>query len=271
MYLAIDVGGTKTLLAAFSPDGKLDKSYRFATPDDYDVFGSQLSATLSQEFSTYNFSGACCAIPGRIDRSEGMVLGYGNLKWRPAPVKHDLEKLLKCPVLVENDAKLAGLSEAIQLKGRFQRVFYLTIGTGIGTALISGGKIDPGLADSEGGQIWLVRGDKRVQWEDLVSGRAITQRFGKEAAELDDTEAWQAIAQDLAEGLVDIIAVVQPEVVVIGGGVGAHFDKFGDLLSAELKKSETDLVPIPPVIKANRPEEAVVYGCYEFIRQTLGE
>ena len=267
MYLAIDVGGSKTLLAVFSAKGKLEKKSKFPTPSSYDTFKTELAKMLEDKFESYTFKAACCAIPGRIDRSESMVLGYGSLTWPPAPVKHDLEKLLKTRVFIENDAKLAGLSEAIHAKRPNQRILYLTIGTGIGDALIVNGKIDAGMIDSEGGQIWLDRGGKRVQWEDMVSGRAIVERYGKQASAIVDETAWRSIAKDLAEGLLNLIATIQPELIIIGGGVGAHFKKFGSFLIGELKKSETDLVPIPPIIQASRPEEAVIYGCYEFIRQ----
>jgi glucokinase len=69
---------------------------------------------------------------------------------------------------------------------------------------------------------------------------------------------------------VDLLAIIQPEVVIIGGGVGTHFDKYGKLLETELKKYQTPLVPIPPIRAAQRPEEAVIYGCYELVKETYG-
>ncbi len=268
MYLAIDVGGTKTLLASFSSAGKLGKTYKFATSHDYERFKNQLELAVKANFTGERFDMACCAIPGRIDRKEGMALGYGTLRWPPAPIKHALEKILKMPVLVENDAKLAGLFEANQAGDHNQKVLYVTLGTGIGTALIENGRIDEAMADSEGGQIWLDRGGKRTQFEDLVSGRAIYERFGHRAAEITDQDVWRQIVDDLAEGLFSLIAVTQPQLVIIGGGVGAHFAKFGKLLNENLKKMGTALVPIPPVVGAKKAEEAVIYGCFEFIKQT---
>ena len=54
--------------------------------------------------------------------------------------------------------------------------------------------------------------------------------------------------------------------VVLGGGVGHYLEKYHHLLVTELKKYATPMVPIPPIIKAQRPEEAVVYGCYDLAR-----
>jgi predicted NBD/HSP70 family sugar kinase len=64
-----------------------------------------------------------------------------------------------------------------------------------------------------------------------------------------------------------LLATIQPDVVVVGGGVGAHFEKFQPFLEEALKKINNPLVPVPPLLKAQRPEEAVIYGCYEYIVQ----
>ncbi len=103
----------------------------------------------------------------------------------------------------------------------------------------------------------------------MASGRAIVERFGKRASDIDDPKTWQIISHDMALGLIDLVSVIQPEVIVMGGGVSTNFDKYIAYLRKELKQYETPLVPVPPIIKAQRPEEAVIYGCYDYIRQNL--
>jgi predicted NBD/HSP70 family sugar kinase len=149
------------------------------------------------------------------------------------------------------------------LKDTHAKVLYITISTGIGTGFIVNQKIDPSMADSEGGQLMLQRGDRVVKWESFASGKAIYERYGQKASEINDKKIWKAIVTDLAIGFVDLIAVTQPDIIVIGGGVGHYLEKFHDLLIDELKKYSAPLVPIPPILKAQRPEEAVVYGCYD--------
>ncbi|MDZ7785804.1 MAG: ROK family protein [Candidatus Saccharibacteria bacterium] len=70
----------------------------------------------------------------------------------------------------------------------------------------------------------------------------------------------------IAIGLIDVIATLTPEVIIFGGGVGAHFDKYQDRLMEELKIYENPLLTLPKIIQATRPEEAVVYGCYELAK-----
>ncbi len=266
MYLGIDVGGTKTLLAVFSAEGKILKKYKFPTPKKYQDFLNDLKKDLSQ-FNEYHISACCCAIPGKVDRQKGVGLVFGNLGWHNAPIKNDLGSLLNhAKILVENDSNLAGLHEALIFHKQYKKVLYITIGTGIGDGIIIDGKIDPDFADSESGQMVLNYNGRLTRWEDIASGRALVERYGKKASEIDDPEIWQQFAKDLSLGLVELVAALQPDVIIIGGGIGTHFNKYADFLRAELKRHENKMVPMPPVIQANKPEEAVIYGCYDFIR-----
>ena len=266
MYLGIDIGGTKTLVAALSDNGVIAASVKFATPKNYDDFLKELKRVLQDELPFNDFRAGCVAAPGAIDRKRGRFEEGGNLTWKNVSLQHDVEHITHCPMLIENDANLAGLSEAMLLKDTHAKVLYITISTGIGTGFIVDQQIDPSMADSEGGQLMLQRGDKIVKWESFASGKAIYERYGQKASEINDEKIWRAIVADLAIGFVDLLAVTQPDVIVIGGGVGHYLEKFHNLLIDELKKYTTPLVPVPPILKAGRPEEAVVYGCYDLAR-----
>lgn len=268
MYLAIDVGATKTLLAVFSQDGKLLYEKKLPTNHEYDQFKKDLGQHLSpDELKTSEISAVACAIPGKVDRRQGVGITFGNLPWQNVPVVADLEKILPgVPVFVENDANLAALYEAHAHK-KYKKVLYITLSTGIGSGLIVDGKIDPAYADSEDGHMVLEHEGKLTKWEDFASGHALVERFGQKAERLDNPFAWKAYAKDIARGLDVLLAVLQPDVVIIGGSVGAHLEKFLPQLEQELKKIVGNMVNLPPIIKASKPEEAVVYGCYKFIRQ----
>ncbi|HUB93013.1 MAG TPA: ROK family protein [Verrucomicrobiae bacterium] len=266
MYLGIDIGGTKTLVALLDQKGVIIVSLRFETPKVYDDFLSELQHVLRDEMPIQDFRAGCVAAPGTINRKLGRFEEGGNLIWKDVPLQHDVERLAGCPMLIENDANLAGLSEAMLLKDTHAKVLYVTISTGIGTGFIVDQRIDPSMADSEGGQMMLQRGDKIVKWESFASGRAIYEHYGRKASEIDDKKTWKAIVKDLAIGFMDLLAVTEPDVVVIGGSVGHYLEKYHDLLIDELQKYSTPLVPIPPILKAERPEEAVVYGCYDLAK-----
>jgi predicted NBD/HSP70 family sugar kinase len=269
-YLGIDIGGTKTLLATFDKHGEVIEEQKFPTPERYGDFLKTFQETAAQ-LKENDFIAAGAAVPGRINRSSGMVVALGNLPWKNEPIQANLEKILDCPVVIENDSKLAGLSEALLIKKDFKKVLYVTISTGISAGLIINGIIDPEFADSESGHMLLEHNGKLQTWESFASGKAIVAKYGKRAENITDLAAWKSIAHNIALGVIDLIAVVQPEIILFGGGVGAHYDKFKDNLHSELKSYEMPLVPIPPVQMAKRPEEAVIYGCYELAKATYGK
>lgn len=270
MYLGIDVGGTKTLSAVFSSGGKILMQYKFPTPKKYPDFISHLEAALEQ-FSEYRIKACCCAIPGKVDRRRGIGLVFGNLGWRNVPIKNDLSSLLNhAHVLVENDSNLAGLHEALIFHERYRRVLYVTIGTGIGDGIIIDGKIDPDFADSESGQTMLDYDGKLVRWEDIASGRSLVERYGKTASQIEDPKVWQQFAKDLSLGLVELVAALQPDVIIIGGSIGTHFTKYSEYLRTELERHSNKMVLMPPVIQATKPQEAVIYGCYDYLHQNIG-
>lgn len=268
MYAAIDIGGTKTLLAALTNDGKIVERAKFPTPKNYEHFLLELAYAV-HHFEHKDFEAGGVAVPGRLDRQHGRLLRLGNLPWENKPVQHDTEKLLHCPVIIENDANLAGLSEAMLHKD-VSRILYVTISTGIGTALIENRRLVPALLDMEGGNIQLPFKGRYVKWEKFASGKAIYRHFGKKAADIHDEASWRYVARQLAPGLYENIAITQPELVILGGSIGSYFGSYKNLLQAELKKFETPLVQIPELVQAERPEEAVVYGCYDLAKQAYG-
>ncbi len=268
MYIGVDVGGTKTLVAVLDEHGVIKEQAKFPTPKKYDNFLLELRHALAH-FKMQDFRAGAIGVPGSIDRQHGVSLGSPNVAWGKVPLQADCEKVFACPVVVENDANLAALSEAM-LQKRHQTVLYFTISTGIGTGVIRNQRIEPALINMEGGHILLPHKGKLADWESFASGRAIYERFGKKASDITDPETWKTIARNLSLGFFENIAIVQPDLVVIGGSIGTYFDRYGKYLLAELKKYELPLVPIPKIIGAARAEEAVIYGCYDLAKQTYG-
>lgn len=268
MYLGIDIGGTKTLIGRFTKDGQLQESLKFPTPKDYHEFSFALSSNIAR-ITTKPWKLVAVAAPGLINRDKGIVEAFGNLKWIDTPLVQTVKSITNCDVLIENDAKAAGLSEARLLKPIPNKILYLTISTGIGGAILIDGNLDRDLSDAEIGWMLHEREGKMVTWESFASGKAIVKRFNKTAAEISDPHVWKLISHDIAIGLIDVCAVIQPDVVIIGGGVGSHFAKFKAPLNAELKRYESPLVKVPKVVGAKNPEQAVLYGCYQLMKDHL--
>ena len=265
MYAAVDIGGTKTLVASFDETGTIIEQVKFSTPQEYEVFISDL-AHVVDNLTTKEFQAVGIAVPEKVDHKRGLLIDGGNLHWRNISIQADFEKLFKAPVHIENDAKTAAVTQARIFGPDFETVVYITISTGIGVGICTNGILDHTLIDSEVGPMLIQNGEEMVSWESLASGKAIVAKYGKRADELDNPEAWQQISRNIAKGLLSLIAIVQPDLIVFGGGVGSHFDKFEKPLIAELKKYENPLAPTPPLRMAVNPEEAVIYGCYELAK-----
>jgi predicted NBD/HSP70 family sugar kinase len=269
MYLAIDVGGTKTLLAIFSEEGEIVARLKLHTDPDYNKFLENIKQTVANDFKNHHITHCCCAIPGSVDREKGLGIKFGNLDWQNVALRDNLSEILAgVPVLIEHDAAVGGLSEAQAFLGQYRRTLYVAPGTGIGVAFVLDGKIDPDLADNEAGHMVIEENNGTFHtWEDLASGRGLKAAYGKLASDIEDPAIWAEFASKFARGLQPLLATLQPEAVILGAGVGAQLHKFIEPLKAELKRLENKMVPIPPIIQGKRPEEAVIYGCYELIRQ----
>lgn len=266
MYIGIDIGGTKTLVTALTNEGVIKEAVKFPTPRDYNDFLTELRKTV-ESLEVKEFKAGTVAVPGRIDRKHGILVKLGNLPWENLPIIRDVQSITHCPILAENDAKLAGLSEAMLLKDHHQRVLYVTISTGIGIGMTINGVLDPNIGDGGGRTMLFERDGKYVPWETFGSGSAIVREHGKMASEINDQATWKKIVKTFIPGFIQLIAILNPEVIVIGGGAGHYLTKFHDFLVADLKKFETPLLAIPPIIPAQRPDEAVAYGCYDYAKQ----
>jgi predicted NBD/HSP70 family sugar kinase len=262
MITAVDVGATKTLVAQFDDAMQLSHESRFPTPEEADAFMAELLRSIDKLPNTSVIS---VAIPGIV--LDGKIVSCPNLPlWKDLPIQKQLQEKYKCPIFIENDANLAGLAEINALSPLPQVGLYITVSTGIGTGLIVEGRLTPTNARVEAGHMVFWSDGQWQEWEDFASGRALAKHFGKKASDLNRAEEWQVVAEKVSVGLCAIIPALRPEVVVFGGGVGAHLQKFVQplerLLEQRLVNSKFHF--IPKIAPAQHPNEAVLYGCYYY-------
>ncbi len=275
MNLSVDIGGTKTLVVVFDDDGNIVSKRKFATNQNFDLFITDLKGNVRKIWSD-NIKSITVAAPGKINLDTGEVVSFGNLPWKNVDIVSVLSKEFEVDIFIDNDANLAGLAEAHEASAeKYRKVLYVTVGTGIGTSFIVDGEIVPLLTSSEGGHMIFEHDGKLHDWEDFASGKAIKNIYGKLASEIVDEESWREIAYSLSLGFQHLIAVLQPELLVVGGSIGTYFDKYGDYLRADLKKMSAilsdGLYELPHITKAKHPQEAVVYGGYLLSKARLSK
>jgi predicted NBD/HSP70 family sugar kinase len=269
MYLGVDIGATKTLVGVLDASGQVVEKVRFPTPVEYSDFLAELNKTIAS-FDNRTFEAAAMGIPVVVfDREHGVAVNFGNQIWHDVSVEADVQAIVQCPVIVENDAKVAGLSEALLVRAEFQRVLYIAIGTGIGYAFINNGVIDQNAGDAGGRNLLLERDGQLQPWETFASGKAIVERFGAITSDISDPAIWKIIAHDISLGMAELIGVFEQQVIVVGGNIASSFAHYCDFLAAELQTYELPLLTIPALRQAQQPKDAVLYGCYQLIRQAL--
>lgn len=263
MLVTVDTGGTKTLVTSFDQDGKKGVVIKFPTPKQQDEYVTLLRDTLHTNYGNQSIEAVVVALPGIV--KNGVAVWCNNLGWKDFDAHSALSGVLgDAPVLIENDANLAGLAETRALDPLPMSVLYATISTGIGTGIITGGTIDPGLRYSEGGRT-LVEFDGMIrEWESFASGRAIYATYGSYARDITSERTWYQIADRISRGFLAMIPVIQPDVIIIGGSIGTYFDRYGAQLEALLTEKLPAHIPCPRIVQAKHPEEAVIYGCYYY-------
>ncbi len=260
MIVTVDTGGTKTLVATFNTDGQVTAKHKFPTPPEPVDYIRELSATIEMLLDSQAPTLISLAIPGITEN--GVVKWCGNLGWKGFDVGAELKARFDVPVIIENDANLAGLAESRALPETPRFCLYVTLSTGIGTGVIRDGQIDPWLRRSEGGHAYMEFQGQLQDWEDFASGSSIVKAYGKLASEITDPSSWDEIAERVSRGFLTLIPVLQPDVVIIGGGFGGHFEKFRAKFEEILKSYLPETFVYPQFYVAAHPEEAVIYGCY---------
>jgi predicted NBD/HSP70 family sugar kinase len=270
MIIAVDTGGTKTLVAGFNTRGEPGREHKFETPKDPYEYIQKLLEILHANYKPDKIDAIVVAVPGTI--RDNKVIWCGNLPWENVDIAHAIKPHYDhVPVFVENDANLAGLSEAKALKPTPPLVLYLTVSTGIGSGIIVNGKLLPELSGSEAGHMLIWKNDRKYEWEDFASGSAIHKLYRKYAYDIESKTAWEEIGENIGKGLSALIPALQPDTIVIGGSIGSHFDNYSKDLRTWLKRQLPVGIRLPRIVQAKHPQEAVIYGCYYYGVHRLSE
>jgi glucokinase len=277
MYLLFDIGGSKMRFAVSQNGKKFKNPIIIKTPREFND-GIKIIKKIILEISAgKRIKAAAGGIAGPLDNKKTKLVGSPNLpEWVNKPLQKELKKIIKAPVLVENDADIVGLGEAIAGAGRGKRIVaYLTISTGVGGVRIVNGKIDESANGFEPGhQIIDFNSNFRLNkygamgdLESYVSGTAFKKRYKKDPADSKkNKKAWQEINRRLAIGLHNTIVFWSPDIIVLGGGM----TKGDDIKISQLKKYLSKTLKIfprlPLIKKATLKNVGGLYGALELIK-----
>lgn len=259
--IGIDIGGTKIRLARAESPQHLGSTVDMPTPREFAVAQDLILDQLFKLADRQAIRAVGIASPGPVDTRTGVIGRAHNLHWQHAPIQQWLAHYVSGPIVLAHDAQAGGVCEARYGAGRKHRyVLYVSISTGIGSALILDGTPLPTAHNPEGGRMILPNSHQpTIHYEDRASGRAIVARYGKRAADIKSRHDWNMLAYEIALGLYNLIVACDPEIVILGGGVAVHFKKFIKPLQAHLTSFQP-LYPLPPIKQAQYTEHAPLIG-----------
>lgn len=289
--IGIDIGGTKIAAALVDENGVVIRQERVPTPaNEPDELIEAVVGLIAGLAAGQDVLGVGVAAAGFIDAQQANIIYAPNLSWRNEPFKAKLEAKLSLPVVIENDANAAAWAEYRFGAGvGYKHMVMLTIGTGVGGAVITDGKMlrgGFGIAGELGHLRMVADGaqcgcGQKGCLEAYASGTALLKSAKALAAstdpagqrlkqlqqanqELSGQEVYAAIQEGdpgalnllrelgswLGQAVASLTAVLDPEIVVIGGGLSVA----GDLLLDPIRSAYLEHLPA----KGFRPELKII-------------
>ncbi|BDS48905.1 ROK family glucokinase [Rhodoluna sp. KAS3] len=313
MYsIGIDIGGTKIAGALVDESGQIVKELRVPTPvEDPAALVDAVVGVIRELRADHEVLGAGVAMAGFIDAAQSAVIYGTNFGWKNYPLKAEIEAKLDIPVIIENDANAAAWAEYRFGAGKgFQHMVMLTLGTGVGGAVIVDGRMlrggfgvagelghmrvvpngvecgcgQHGCIESYASGTALVRTAREL----VASGDPLGARLGElaeQAGELTGVQVYEAILEGDAgarklladvgswtgQAIASLSAILDPQIVVIGGGVSAA----GELLLGSIRGAYRKHMPAAgfrpelKIVTAEFVNDAGVVGAADLARVSL--
>lgn len=289
--LGIDLGGTKTIYIILDSENNI--VYQNKVKTEHTRMMADMIKNIQQLQKEYPINRIGIGSAGRINPETGEVFyATDNLPgWTGTKIKERVEKEFSIPCYVENDVNCTAYSEYKLLKDPIQNMVCLTIGTGLGGAIIYRDRIMTGSQFSSGeyGHMILYPDGKSCNcgkkgcWEQYVSGSVLNNRYHHEVPLSQHATNWPEdifktltaerrkivsdFIHDLGVGIISIQNTVDPQVIVLGGGVTTTSHLWLPLLESYIKENSN----LKTVIKiAETGELAGAIGAAFLAKDRLG-
>ena len=312
LVIGVDVGGSKVLAADVRQEGVVVKTVARVTP------GAEVDAVLVEDVLTEAVHELAqgrvllavgVGAAGFVDAAGERVMFAPHLPWRDDPVRARLEERWGVPVALDNDANCAARAEiTFGVGSGASSALVITLGTGIGGAVVVGGDVQRGHSGMAGefGHMQVVPDGLPCQcglrgcWEQYCSGRALvrvarallghrpsllnelsggdldalTGEMVTRAAEDGDLlarEALEEVGDWLGVGAANLVAAFDPELVIVAGGVSTAGERLLEPAVAALSRCLVGAAHrvMPPMVRAHFGPEAGVVGAAELARRAV--
>lgn len=229
---ALEAGGTKMVCSLGDEKGNVFERVSFKTQKPEDTLPEIISFFQAKEVEALGVGTFGPVELNKNSPAYGSITSTPKPGWRDYPLLAVLKDALHVPIGFDTDVNAAAFAEHKLGAGKgLQNIVYVTVGTGIGGGVVSMGQLVHGLVHPELGHM-LLRQDERDPMKDgvcpyhkgclegLAAGPSIEKRFGIKAEELpEDHLAWEIETGYLAQMCVNLMMVLSPEKIILGGGV----------------------------------------------------
>ncbi|WP_334161323.1 ROK family protein [Phenylobacterium sp.] len=276
--IGVDFGGTKIEAAALDAEGRFQARVRAPSPKDYDAGLETVRALVAEAERQAGATAPRVGVggPGSVSPKSGLMRGANSTQLNGRPFPQDLERTLGRPVRYANDANCLALSEATDGAGAGAGVVFAAIlGTGVGAGVVVNGRLVAGrngfagewghaplpwptAEEYPGPPCWCGRQGCLELW---VSGPALARDAGRpaEAVAARPDAALDRYIDRLARGLAMVCDVLDPDAIVLGGGM-SNVDLLYDRLPAAIAPHVFSDVFETPVRKAAHGDSSGVRG-----------
>ncbi len=286
--IGIDLGGTKIEIILLSPDGSELLRERIDTPSGYDATLAGIADLVQAAESRIGVTASVgIGIPGVISPATGLVKNSNSIALNGHTFDHDISQALNRPVRVENDANCFALSEASDGAGAGQPVvFGVILGTGVGGGIVVQGTVIQGPHrvagewghnplpwpqpnELPGRECWCGKHGCLETW---VAGPSLARDCDGAGAHdasgiparaaAGETKAREALARHtdrLARGLAQVVNLLDPDVIVLGGGLSNMMHLYADVPTMLRRYVFSDVIETP-VVQAKHGDSSGVRG-----------
>jgi glucokinase len=307
VVVGVDIGGTKVAAGVVNAHGEIVA--RNKTPmansgppsNGLAAVSKAIRGLFSEVASQKQISAIGICAPGPLNPKTGVIINPPNLAiWHNYPLAEEMRRLYNVPVEIDNDANAAAVAEAKWGAGRgYAKLFYATVGTGIGTGIVFDGRIYHGKtgAAGEGGHMGIdyngpvCNCGKRGCIETLAAGPGIARRARKILEHNPNSVLWEMVGENiqtlssemvgrayaagdpaakevmretldlLAYWLGNIIDLLEPDVIVMGGGVSSLLAPFLEEIRERWRGACINPTPLDvPLLLAHYGEDAGIAG-----------
>jgi glucokinase len=298
--LAVDIGGTSIECGLFDSSGKLLSTSMLHTMevlqgDVAEYVADELKRKMDEKgISLEEVYGVGLGVPGIVDTDSGVVLKAPSVQWNYYPLRKNLQMLLGIPVYIGNDVNtgLLGEVEAGGLK-RVQHAIYMMIGTSIGVGLLLNGEVYEGHQFSDGEAGYMITdhsvlrdgfqparpgygflssnagGFGMAHEYEKKAGRRVSAQILFSLVDKGDEVAINVADEatdHITSALINMTSILNPEVILLGGGVGRELSPYLEKIDENLEK----YVPHKPILRIScMQNRSVLYGAFSLCRKQV--